>query len=426
VNPPSPLQPGEFKRGSSDLGFGRLGWNWTANPHLATQAWAAYVSIPLKEWDVNNNVINDYRYREWVGGSRVVRAWGTSEVFEGGWTTRYVNAGTGRFVIGKTEFNLLRSGWRNDGYVQQASTFFGNRLHVVGSLRLDTGTAFDIHPVSPQLSASLKVGPSTTMDFAVGRYNQFAFPASPAFLISGQLCEVNFEGLDTANHFSAGVEHRLGEYTRIRASFFDRQDQRQTSSSGGCPNFPPSGFTSLGVDYARGAQIILQSRTANRLSGWIGYTYTHARQNSFLHYQTQPGGPVLTLLSPNYPTLADQLHTVNLFGSYRVSSSVHVSAKFIYGSGFPVPSGYIDFTKTPPQFVGFNATRLSDYQRLDVRAEKDWAFTKWKLALYGEVLNLTNHYNPRYITEQLSNGTVSVITEQGFPITPTAGLAFEF
>jgi hypothetical protein len=106
-----------------------------------------------------------------------------------------------------------------------------------------------------------------------------------------------------------------------------------------------------------------------------------------------------------------------------LTPSIHLSGKFLYGSGFPVPRGFIDITKNPPQFIGFNATRLGDYQRLDLRAEKDWAFTRWKLALYGEMLNLTNHYNPRYIQ---GAGNNTIITEQGLPITPTAGLAFEF
>jgi hypothetical protein len=54
-------------------------------------------------------------------------------------------------------------------------------------------------------------------------------------------------------------------------------------------------------------------------------------------------------------------------------------------------------------------------------------FRRWKLALYGEGLNLTNHYNPRYFYTAINpNGTFSVVTGQGLPITPTAGVAFEF
>jgi len=116
-----------------------------------------------------------------------------------------------------------------------------------------------------------------------------------------------------------------------------------------------------------------------------------------------------------FPTLDDQRHTLNVFASYRLSPTVHISGKFLFGSGFPIPS--ID-----------DSIRESDYQRLDVRAEKDWAFDRWKLALYGEVLNLTNHYNPRYFYVSYNNttGASSVVTGQGLPITPTAGLAFEF
>lgn len=183
----------------------------------------------------------------------------------------------------------------------------------------------------------------------------------------------------------------------------------------------------MGQNYSRGAQFVLQSRTANRLSGWIGYTYTYARENSLLTVPASPAGSSTTFLTPDYPTLEDQRHTLNVFASYRLSPSVHLSGKFLYGSGFPVPSGYVDTTKSPPQVVGFDATRLSDYQRLDVRAEKDWAFTRWKLALYGEMLNLTNHYNPRYIQTGIDvNHNPIVFTERGLPITPTAGIAFEF
>jgi len=154
---------------------------------------------------------------------------------------------------------------------------------------------------------------------------------------------------------------------------------------------------------------VLQSRTANRLSGWIGYTLTYASESDLLQHPDQ------TLFwSPYFPTLADQRHTLNVFASYRLTPTVHVSGKWLFGSGFPIPSEN-------------NAIRLGNYQRLDVRGEKDWAFKRWKLALYGEVLNLTNHNNRRYFyAAQNPDGTFNVVTGQGLPITPTAGVAFEF
>jgi hypothetical protein len=79
--------------------------------------------------------------------------------------------------------------------------------------------------------------------------------------------------------------------------------------------------------------------------------------------------------------------------------------------------------------VGLNSTRLGNYDRLDLRIDKDWAFARWKLTLYGEVLNLTNHYNARYAYTSgvdPNTGLAQVRTLQGLPITPTAGLAFQF
>jgi hypothetical protein len=83
------------------------------------------------------------------------------------------------------------------------------------------------------------------------------------------------------------------------------------------------------------------------------------------------------------------------------------------------------------QFVatGINKERLGAYARLDLRADKDWAFQKWKLTLYGEVLNVTNHYNGRFAYESgidPATGRALVKTLQGLPITPTAGLVFQF
>jgi hypothetical protein len=419
VHPPHELDKGQFKSGTDDLILLRGGWRWTVNPHLLLDTRSAYLATPVTIRDVNNTVVDDTHYHEWIEGGSLIWLWRKDQVLEGGWTARY-----GHRTNGFGPARVTATGWRTDGYVQQASSLFGNRLHLLGSLRFDTASQYDIHPLSPQLSASLEVTHSTAIQFSVGRYNQFGFPALPGVMIAGtSLCVPASENLDTANHFSAGVEHRIGESARVRAIFFDRQNQSQATRSGGCPLFPPLNFQNVGQNYSRGVEFVVQSRSANRLSGWIGYTYVFARQNQFfsINLLSPP------FLSPYFPTLEDQHHSLNVFASYRLTPSIKLSGKFLYGSGFPVPSGTIDTTKSPPQLVGWNATRLSDYQRLDVRAEKDWAFTKWKLALYGEMLNLTNHFNPRFIQTGLDpQHNPIVFAEQGLPITPTAGVAFEF
>jgi hypothetical protein len=116
-----------------------------------------------------------------------------------------------------------------------------------------------------------------------------------------------------------------------------------------------------------------------------------------------------------FPTLSDQRHTVNLFASYRFKPSVRFSAKSLYGSGFPVDT-------FPP------ILRIGPYERLDLRAEKSWLFRRWKLSLYGEVLNITNHNNPRLAGAFFNptTGKTTIFTFDGLPVTPTVGLVFDF
>src|SRR6266436_4808836 len=375
INPRFNLTPNNFKRGTNDFMMGRVGWRWTVNPHLLVDTREAYLQSPESVSNLYRQSLENDHHAEWVVGNSLVWSWQKDHVLEGGWMGRRVTNSRVRTsynpddTVEGHEYNR-GIGWKNDGYVQEASSFFGNRLHVVGGLRLDTAEQFDSHPV---------------------QYKG---------------CLLSSEALQTANHYTAGVEQRIGESTRVKVLLFDRQNDTSFDASFYNPItntcIPQRGFISYKRDYSRGAQIVLQSRTANRLSGWIGYTLTYARQNYIYSH------------NPFFPTLDDQRHTLNVFASYRISPTVHLSGKWLFGSGFPVPSNN-------------NAIREGDYQRLDVRAEKDWAFTRWKLALYGEVLNLTNHNNPRYFyTSQNPDGTFNVVTGQGLPIVPTAGVAFEF
>ena len=165
---------------------------------------------------------------------------------------------------------------------------------------------------------------------------------------------------------------------------------------------------------------MLQRRSANRLSGWVGYTFARAKE-SFLLDQA-PQGPKY---SPYFTSYSDQPHSVNAFAAYCLKPTVSLSGKLLYGSGYPVVSGLQlassgGFQPTP-------VVRLGNYVRADFRADKCWAFRRWKTTLYGEILNLTNHDN-RIINfvEFLPNRQAVVHAQRALPITPTAGMVFEF
>ena len=168
--------------------------------------------------------------------------------------------------------------------------------------------------------------------------------------------------------------------------------------------------------YARGAQIMVQRRSANGFTGWASYSFGTSKVND-------------RALGLWFPSDNDQRHTVNLFASRRIRPSVNLSVKWVYGSGFPVPgflrkdsAGYLlDSAR--------NQARLDPYQRLDFRANKSKVFARWKLTGFFEVVNLLNRDNYRFDTFNGYNsrtGSASVTFDKMFPILPSAGLAAEF
>jgi len=74
-----------------------------------------------------------------------------------------------------------------------------------------------------------------------------------------------------------------------------------------------------------------------------------------------------------------------------------------------------------------NQLRVPAYSRLDIRANKAFNFDRWKLTLYGEVLNLLGRENIRYTSEMDTvNGSLSISRDTMFPLLPIAGIRVEF
>jgi hypothetical protein len=444
-NDPASLTNFEYANGNSDFTFARAGWRWTLSPRLLLDARGAYLREPDQLFNNAGILLTKTDHREWVGGAGMSWAWAPDDVLQAGWSERQLRDSqeqTGINSSGQLQQSLyVGTGLRQSGYLQQTLALLQSRVHILGSVRWDSLTGFNVHPFSQQISAALQAARSTQLQLAAGSYQQYSDLAEPF----QSLCLPFGFMPEKSDHFTAAIEQRVGENTRVRLQAFDRQNswamgvlpgfdgQVGSVPSTPCPSFNRLPNSTYQRDYSRGVQLILQRRSANRLSGWLGYTLAQARERQYqVLFPIPPDAAIVAF--PNstfyYPTLDDQRHTLNVFATYRLRPSLSLSGKFLYGSGFPVPSGaYVEIGNGQYVAVGLNETRLSPYQRLDIRSDKDWAFQHWKLTLYAEVLNLTNHYNARYAYESAVNpatGQAQVQTLQGLPITPTAGLAFQF
>lgn len=437
----------DLNSGGNDFTLARVGWRFAVTPRLLFDTQGAYIRQRYDTRNLAGQILATDYYGEWVGETRTSWSWGKDQLLEAGFTGRRLrDSGFSQDFSDLNRPTLFApsdaTGLRLSGYAQQTTNLLANRLHLMAGLRWDHIEQVDAQPVSAQVSAAMRVAKHTQVQFGLGRYAQFpSFQglASPcAFIPVPQPETAPRELYERSDHFTAAVEQRLGEYTRIRVEVFDRENHpiiggRVFSPGGICgpvvanPNPAPlDPLFGPAHDYSRGVQLVIQRRSANRLSGWVGYTLDYARERVpeliFSPTTSLSLGPLFT-----EPTSDDQRHTVNAFATYRLSPSINVSGKWTYGSGFPVPGFASPISVGNTTFAFSNQTRLGDYQRLDLRLDKSWAYTRWKLTVYAEVLNVTNHSNPRFIfTSFQANGQAFGVTDKGLPIVPTAGLVFQF
>jgi hypothetical protein len=417
---PPTSDPSTIKKGSNDVGIGRLGWRWQASPRMVLDTRMAYVRSGFDQQNPTGVVLDHQLDREWSTGTIFSWNWREGGIVEAGYSTRWPHLNedsnfffsTGQPPISSSSRFVFQS---QNAFVQFSQQFWKQRLRLEGGVRWAKQGTIPVEPVTGQASASLRLLRNTLLEAGWGKYDQF--------LGSGGALECGFIGTQVvcfsplpyaSSQYIVAIEQHLGTRTRVRLEAFDRQNEIRDNIYLQNPSRLVADSLLSSRDYSRGMQLVLQRRSENRLSGWIGYTLVYARQGFYPLSVPQIPAPI----SPGFPyepTLVDQRHSVNLFATCRLTPTWRLSVKNLYGSGYPVEIG-------PPAVM-----RLSPYERLDLRVDKSWLLNRWKLSLYGELLNATNHYNPIFQgTTLVVTGPPIISTTQGVPITPTVGLAFDF
>jgi hypothetical protein len=408
-----------------------LGWRYTPSSSLLLTNRAAYMRERADNLNNRDLPLGAAGYAEWIGNSSLLWSWKSNAPLQAGASFRRIHDDG---FSARYNFNPLalrrRDNWhgtalRAGGYLEQSWSG--------GPLRLSAGARFDGYSeagplaVSPHASALLRITPTTRMQFAWSQAVQY-----PA-LLPLRIDNTGNPYLlpERSTHSVAAIEQSLGTRTRLRAEMFYRADrdliaqplsEPRMLASGAIfvpPASPPHVNSVRGP--ARGIEIFLQRRTANRLAGWASYAYVRTSlRDGFT-------GAV-------YPADSEQRHTVSLYSSYRLSPTVNLSGRYSYGSNFPIPgflrqSGNLYYLSTQR-----NALRLPDYHRADLRLNKSFHHETargwtWRGVFYVEVLNLTNHTNTTYDSFNGFNaktGQAFPTFLKLFPIVPAAGIMIEW
>ena len=109
---------------------------------------------------------------------------------------------------------------------------------------------------------------------------------------------------------------------------------------------------------------LMLNKCAGRLTGWLSYTYTHARRTF-----TSEGR------SRSYPASHERPHEVNGVITWQLNSHWDLGGTMVYASGTPFTparSIYLLDNNILLKYGPYNAARLSPYMRFDLSANYKW------------------------------------------------------
>jgi len=412
--------------GANTVGVGNLWWSVSPNSKLLWDSRLYLMREKFRNNNRNREILDHGEYVELVGRSDISYAAGRKHRLESGILVRFIeneisdrryNYSIAQFF----DYDWVRKHYRQtSGYVQDRWTMREGILTALLGVRIESTQLTGQTAVNPRASLEWRLGKSQKLDVGWGIFTQF-----PALMpVLGRSGDPHLRG-EVSRHYMAGYERLLGTKTRIRIEAYDKEESDLLRSRDNLYRLVKNKVTAPDINFhydnalrgrSRGFEIMLQRRSANRLAGWISYGYENSKSHDLVTGEIYPGD-------------FEQVHTVNVYGSYRFSESWNLSAKARFGSGFPYP-GYFeargsDFYLSTQR----NQERLPYYGRVDFRVNKAFYFTRSKFSLYFEVINVTNRENFRYeqtFSVNSSTRRISYARDSLLPILPTAGFVLEF
>lgn len=396
-------------------------WAYTPDPHLFWQTRVFALRTNFKNTNRDDAILEDGHRTQYGVRSDVNYLTHRSHRIEAGLYVRSLNVDsiTQRFFFftGLGDFGSFnRSGTEQGYYAQDTWSSEHLGLSLTGGGRVEHSGVTGETRFSPRASFSWAVDKNLRVRAAAGRYYQF-----PDFeQMFGRLGNTALRS-ERATHYNASVERLFGDRVRLVAEVYDREDENLFFSlseprlTGSFLDFSEFPFRNALRGHARGIELTLQRRSANKLTGWLSYAYSRTKLTD-----AHDG---LTFVSDT-----DQRHTINAYGGYRFNETWNLSGEWRYGSGQPIP-GFFRQVGTGYFLANErNLARLPYYSRVDVRLSKAFLFKKWKLTLTGEVINALNRNNLRYagFFDFGFDGRVFGQLDRVLPILPSVGVVIEF
>ena len=187
----------------------------------------------------------------------------------------------------------------------------------------------------------------------------------------------------------------------------------------------------LGKGWAYGVEFLVQ-RSFGKTTGWVGYTWAHAKRQFDREGMTINEGKV-------FPAKYDRRHDLSITVQHKFNDRFDLSGTWVFSSGncgtlgTQIYEGLPDWDYIPYiQALERNNFRMGNYHRLDIsmnfHKQKKHGVRTWNISVY----NAYNHNNPflvytDYKWDDATHTEKKVLMQASlFPIIPSVSYSFKF
>ncbi|MDG1481796.1 MAG: TonB-dependent receptor, partial [Myxococcota bacterium] len=267
----------------------------------------------------------------------------------------------------------------------------------------------------PRFGARLRLIEGGYLKGGTGLYNQG--PQGQDFGFSQDDITIGFERSWSSE---VGYEQQITPGLSADFTMFHRSISNRIVSNPAAEDDPTAPvFANLGAGRVNGMEIMLRQAAVNNVFGWVSYTLSKAERND-----TPENDDSWYLFD------FDQTHILVMLGGYRFPYDIGVSGRLQYVTGnpySPLSDGVYDIDQD--SYISFasgtqNSLRQPDYFAIDARIDKLFAFKKWQLETYLDLLNVVKGENPEDI--QYNYDYTESTWVSGLPFIPSPGFNAQF
>ena len=258
----------------------------------------------------------------------------------------------------------------------QDSWFITDALSIYPGLVVFGEDYLDTSFVEPRLALEYLLADDWLLSAGVGLYHQ-----TPGIIETDKVFGNPKLDYIESRHVVAGIEKEFQQGWHLKTDIYYKDLDKLVTGS------DDTRFSNDGEGKAYGLELLIRKELTNRFSGWMSVTASRAERQ---HKITRD----------RFKFDYDQPVNISLVGQYKLSDRTRLGAKYWYHSGTPyTPVIGADLVDTDPlryepRYAAINSERLPNFQRLDLRVDRDLrARGRFKLTGYLELLNVLNSKN---------------------------------